>query len=1120
VNGSTASLTFTDSNRSIAVTVTVDPDTQELVVDLTGTANQGGVEQLIWGITGFDLTAGHFVAPAWGGMELTAASFQSQGSYNFFGGAWDAPFSLFQDALGGVAIYSTDTNSLCKDVAFLQNQEQTVNQLFYAEAPGPWSTATQAGPIEWRLAAYRGDWQTGARIYRDWHLGVAPPVPLTGGRSWASGIETVIEEDGGQPYQTSDLDSLAGVLVPSKTLIYMVNWRTNGYDVGYPDYSWDPSTPAFIAYAHQLGFRVMLHTDALAVAPTSSDYASVQQYQLKDPATLALQGWNWDLPVSTPQRYAVIDPAASAYRSLFLARVTPAIQTLQPDAIHLDYTINYNDGNGIIEGRNFNQGLSQLETDLLNTFPSLVLGTEESNDAIAAPASFSQPLFWSSMGLTSSVTPPAPVAAYALPNVHRYFHLGTSNPYEAGFLPMLEQYEAQAVLPTFHNGPSYTQTDMARYLGVVNAFQTYNLQPAWDTSWNGAIMAYQSASGVTAALTDTGTILQLATAQSGTSTVLYSRAHGVNQLNSALAADNWPAYNGTLTLGLDPANQYWLDPPNQNPALVHIDGLPVGATLGLGDATLVTSQFSYFQLFPAPAAGFDFFGNLWSANVGVTYQGIDYPLQNGASAFLTQMTVGGMTAEAVFNDPPFQAQRGGDAFFEYSVPIPSSGPADLTFQAGILDGATGQRGPMTFSVAVNGTVLWSQNVSTGAWQTGSLNLAIYRGQFINLRFITGPGPSGNPNFGWGGWSAIQLVVASPSTVDGVSLAVPSSLPSSNVVLTGGSATVTSGTASVNGLPAGGTILVFSGTPVAVSAGQSLLNIPFTLSQSPTGGLAGPATTAYGGTGQMGQATSGGVYKPTTLNAFGPENGQTIFSWLVKLPASPALALSFSTGYWDGYVPAPQGYLMSARVNGTILWQHTINAGSGWIYGAVDLTPWIGQTALIELITDTQGPNWDDFTNWAELMFSAVSGGVTCDVSLSSNAALSVPNNGASGTISVTASSGCGWSALTGSGWIAASASATSGNGTVTYTIEPNLGAARQSTLVVGGYEIPVSQAGFSRCDLDQDGFTDVFDAQSMIREALGLQMPADDLRQNGSINVVDVQIVLNAAAGSGCSVGQ
>lgn len=207
LSGSTANLSLTDSNRVVSVTVTVDPNTQEIVVDLTGTAQHGGVEQLVWGVTGFDMAVGSFILPGWGGLEINGASFQSQSSFSFFGDSWDAPFSLFQTNLGGVTIYSTDTKALCKDLLVSANQEQTANQWFYVEAPGSWNTATQAGPIEWRFAAYEGDWQAGARIYRDWHNGVAPAVPLTGVRAWANSIETVIEVVGGHPYQTSDLDS-------------------------------------------------------------------------------------------------------------------------------------------------------------------------------------------------------------------------------------------------------------------------------------------------------------------------------------------------------------------------------------------------------------------------------------------------------------------------------------------------------------------------------------------------------------------------------------------------------------------------------------------------------------------------------------------------------------------------------------------------------------------------------------------------------------------------------------------------------------------------------------------------------------------------------------------------
>ena len=104
--------------------------------------------------------------------------------------------------------------------------------------------------------------------------------------------------------------------------------------------------------------------------------------------------------------------------------------------------------------------------------------------------------------------------------------MGVTNPYESGFIQNLEQYEAQAVLPTFHSGvASYTQSDMARFLGVVGAFQNYNLQPAWDTSWGNAVLQYQGASGVTASLTDSGNLIQFSRTQSSSSTTLYQRAH-------------------------------------------------------------------------------------------------------------------------------------------------------------------------------------------------------------------------------------------------------------------------------------------------------------------------------------------------------------------------------------------------------------------------------------------------------------------------------------------------------------------------------------------------------------------------------------------------------------------
>src|SRR5205807_1819905 len=126
-----------------------------------------------------------------------------------------------------------------------------------------WRTATQAGPVEWRLAAYTGDWRRGARLYRDWHDRAMPPLPLDGARAWASQIRTVIKFNWNPPYDTKVLESLAAMLDPAQTLLYLVNWRTVAFDQNYPDYTPHASAQALVAHAHELGFHVMLHADMI-----------------------------------------------------------------------------------------------------------------------------------------------------------------------------------------------------------------------------------------------------------------------------------------------------------------------------------------------------------------------------------------------------------------------------------------------------------------------------------------------------------------------------------------------------------------------------------------------------------------------------------------------------------------------------------------------------------------------------------------------------------------------------------------------------------------------------------------------------------------------------------------
>jgi hypothetical protein len=81
----------------------------------------------------------------------------------------------------------------------------------------------------------------------------------------------------------------------------------------------------------------------------------------------------------------------------------------------------------------------------------------------------------------------------------------------------------------------------------------------------------------------------------------------------------------------------------------------------------------------------------------------------------------------------------------------------------------------------------------------------------------------------------------------------------------------------------------------------------------------------------------------------------------------------------------------------------------------------------------------------------------------------------------------------------------------------------------GSYSVIASAAGVSgpasftltntllSCNIKGYGTTNVVDVQTMINEALGVTLAANDLNRDGVVNVVDVQIVINPALGLGCA---
>ena len=110
----------------------------------------------------------------------------------------------------------------------------------------------------------------------------------------------------------------------------------------------------------------------------------------------------------------------------------------------------------------------------------------------------------------------------------------------------------------------------------------------------------------------------------------------------------------------------------------------------------------------------------------------------------------------------------------------------------------------------------------------------------------------------------------------------------------------------------------------------------------------------------------------------------------------------------------------------------------------------------------------DFGELLNLMLvvdSTVTG--SCAISLIPAGAISAPAAGATGTIRITTSAGCGWAASADQPWITFTPAAGSGNGTVTYGIQANYGPTRQATIRIGNYAFTVTEDGASNASQAQ-----------------------------------------------------
>ena len=948
-----AEIIFRHGQNEIRLFVNVDENTNDLLIEQEGISDATGVYGIQWGCGHLDTKNLDLILPAQGGQIIDAASPNTSGSFNY-PEHWEAQLAIIQAKQGGFYVRGTDETFQFKALHYEKDIESFALN-FETQNQAPFDTLTAAKSVTWRLNTYAGDWRVPARQYQDWMEQTFNPKKLTGMPAWVSEIGLVVIYHG---QEISLLDQLAAQIDPTKTLLYLTQWRKDDYDTNYPDYTASENFGAFLDAARQHGFRVMLHTNFPGVAPYHPLYAQLQKYQFRDQWSGNPIGWFWDR-IEEPGRHAFINPASSEFRKILVRQLMDVSQKYQVDAFHLDVNlIAKNDANGLIDGLNSAQGNVQLHTELTEAMPQIVFGGEGLHEVTFFGESFAQRLIY------SLDIKPHPISAFLFfPYTLRYGHLGLPNP-DIGpklYQQYLHLYENWGILPTLRLwSVEQLRTDhleTQRLLSLASVWQKLGFKPDFEADWGTeTLFQYIGKDGEVATLQKTDGRVTFVLPEEG---IGYERIFGATQVETERSLPHWHVYNQTTLLGLNPKKPYFLDDTPRDFSQVHINALPEGVSV---TTSRVTENAALFRLERANISHeIDILSQFHRVRTGIVISGEELPRQRGATFLQVETSISGIHKTAIDAHPPYQGISG-DAFGEWTLSLPDSPHIRLAFDIGLRDGSEGSDG-VTFIITVQDEDIFHQHYNEQQWKHFSLDLTPYRNQQIRLRLTTTPGPNGNGAWDWAVWGNPKIVAEPTDARAEVGFFLPNepikSFPDTLKHQGDGQYSVETG------LPA--QIHFFFNMPQRVVGTYNLRDAEF------AAGLQYDGVFRPGSVWDSGQRmslTAKGVSKET-ISAHPPPNGQTILQFLLALPHGDAQALtfSFSMGVPDRSCSL-DGLFFKVFLNGEMRYEHFAINTPGWLDAEISLSEFAGETVLLELVTDSIESATCDWAHWADLFITA------------------------------------------------------------------------------------------------------------------------------------------------------
>ena len=940
-----AEILFRQGGNEITLNIEVEAHTGDLLIGGNAISDTAGTYGFQWGCENLDITKLKLILPAHGGQVIDALSPITTKGFNY-PGLWEGQLAILQSERGGFFVRGTDETFQFKKLD-CQKDSESIALNFQTHNQSPWDTLTTAESVTWRLNTYAGDWRVPARIYRDWMESTFNPWRLLSVPAWVSDIGLVVIQASFDP---KTLSRLAEQVDPTKTLLYLVGWRKDGYDVNYPDYTPRDGFGDFVKAAHGHGFRVMPHANLVGISPYHPLYPEFQPFHIRSP-------WNgnpigWYLERSTdPRRHAWINSASSKFRNLLVQQLKEVWEKYKVDAFHLDIShVVVNDSNGLIEGLNSAQGNVLMHKELAEAMPGVVFSGEHLHEVTFFHESFAQR--WK---LPPEATP-HPISAFLFsPYTRPYGYLGLPslerNP--LSYQSYLNSYESWGILPTVRiwglrelNG-NLTQ----QVLSIARQWQELGLSPDFESDWAPNTLfqhVTQDGETVTYQRTPAGSTFILP--QEGG----YERVYGVTQVQTSLGLPYWRAYNETSLLGLDPNKSYFLSNIPRDLSQVHINSLPPGVSV---TETRITENAALFRLEKTNISlEIDLLSQLHLARAGIVINGTELPLQRGGTFRHSQSTLSSVTKTSIHAHPFYQGGSG-DTFGEFTFTLPDSPDIRLQFYIGLWEGSQNSDG-VTFIVSVQGDEIFRQHYNQQKWQPVTVDLSPYRGELVKLRFTTTPGPNGNASWDWAVWGEPKIISEPADTLTTVGLFSPTepmaSLPDSLRHLGNGYYTLETE------LPA--QIIFFLAPPQQAVLPYDLRETQFIV------GLQFDGIFRLGSAWDLGKRSTvenpNGERKPSIF-APPPINGQTILRFPLLLPKEPSI-FSFSTVLQEG---CSKGVLFQVRLNGQPYFE-TFKDTFDWTDGSISLSAFAGQPLLLELVTDPAGEGGAgancDWASWTDL----------------------------------------------------------------------------------------------------------------------------------------------------------